>query len=59
MVPDQTGVLEAAGGVAGRNVEQCGAPTPLLPLDRRTMQETEVRTPPKREVHGQGGPSGS
>ena len=57
MVPDQTGVvdLEAAGGVAGRNVEKRGAPPPLLPLDLRTMQETEVRTPPRREVHRQGG----
>ena len=57
VVPDQMGVvdLEAAGGVAGRNVEQRGTPTPLLPLDRWTMQETEVRTPPRREVNGQGG----
>ena len=57
VVPDQTGVvdLEAAGGVAGRKVEQRGALISLLPLDRRTMQETEVSTPPRREVHGQGG----
>ena len=57
VVHHQTGVvdLEATGGVAGRNVEQRGAPTPLLPLGRRTMQETEVRTPPRREVYGQGG----
>ena len=36
-------------------MEQRGAPTPLLPLDRQTMQETEVITPPRREAHGQGG----
>ena len=56
MVPDQTGVvdIEAAGGVVGRNVEQRGAPTTLLPLDRQIMQETEVITPPRREAHRQG-----
>ena len=57
VVPDQTGVVdtEAAGGVVGRKVEQRGTPTPLLPLDRQIMQETEVITPPRREAHGHGG----
>ena len=55
MVPDQTGVIEAAGGVVGGNVEHRGALTPLLPLDRQIMQEAEVITPPRRETHGYGG----
>ena len=57
MVPEQTGVLdtEAAGGVAGRNMEHRGAPTPLLPLDRQIMQEAEVATPPRKEANGHGG----
>ena len=60
VVPDQTGVIdiEAAGGVVGRNGEQRGAPTPLLPLDRQIMQETEVIMPPRREAHGHGGAVG-
>ena len=47
VVPDQTGVvdIEAAGGAVGRNVEQRGAPTPMLPPEQRIMQEEEVRTP--------------
>ena len=45
--------IEAAGGVVGRNVEQHGAPTPLL--DRQIMQEAEVITPPRRGAHGHGG----
>ena len=57
VVPDQTGVvdIEAAGGVFGRNMEQRGAPTPLLPLDQQIMQEMEVITPPRREAHRHGG----
>ena len=57
VVPDQTGVLdiEATGGVVSRNVEQRGAPTPLLPLDQQIMQEAELITPPRREAHGHGG----
>ena len=57
MVPDRMGVLdiEAAGGVVGRNVEDHGAPTPLLPLDRQIMQEAEVITPPRREAEPQEG----
>ena len=36
VITDRRGVLdlEATGGVGGRNVEQHGAPTPLLPLER-------------------------
>ena len=57
MVPEQTGVLdiEAAGGVVGRNMEHRGAPTPLLPLDRQSMQEVEGVTPLRKEAHGHGG----
>ena len=57
VAPDQTGVLdiEATGGVVGRNMEHHGAPTPLLPLDRQIMQETEVITPPRKEAHRHGG----
>ena len=53
VVPDQMGLLdiEAAGGAVVRNVEQRGAPTPMLPTEQRIMQEEEVRTPPRRVVH--------
>ena len=56
MVLDQTGVvdIEAAGGAVGRNVEQYGAPTPMLPPEHRILQEEEVRTPPRKEAHGHG-----
>ena len=36
-------------------MEQRGAPTPTLPPEQRILQEEEVRTPPRREVHGHGG----
>ena len=58
VVNDQTGVLdlEATGGVGGRNVEQHGTPAPLLPLERRILQEAEVTSPPRGgELTGQGG----
>ena len=57
MVPEQMGVLdiEAAGGVVGRNMEHRGAPTPLLLLDRQSMQEAEGVTPPRKDAHGHGG----
>ena len=44
MVSEQTGVLdtEATGGIVGRNMEQRGASTPLVPLDRQIRQEVEV-----------------
>ena len=56
VVPDQMGVvdIEAAGGAVGRNVEQRGTPTPMLPPEQRIMQEEEVMTPPRREAHGHG-----
>ena len=41
-------------GIAGRNIEHRGAPTPLLPLDRQNMQEAEVVTP-LRKANGHGG----
>ena len=49
MINDRTGVLdlEATGGVGGRNVEQHGTPTPLLPLERQILQEADVTTPPR------------
>ena len=57
VVPEETRVLEAeaTGGVVGRDIEERGAPAPLLPLDRQNMQETEVVTPPRREVNGHRG----
>ena len=57
VVPEEPRVIEAeaTGGVVGRDIEECGAPAPLLPLDRQNMQETEVVTPPRREVNGHGG----
>ena len=56
VVLDQMGVIdiEAAGGAVTRNVEQHGAPTPMLPPEQWIMQEEEVRTPPRREAHGHG-----
>ena len=46
-VPEQTGALdaEATGDIDGRNIEHCFALTPLLPLDRQSMQGAEVVTP--------------
>ena len=46
MIPEQTGTLdaEATGGIAGRNIEHRGRPTPPLPLDRQSMQEAGVVT---------------
>ena len=57
MVPEQMGVLDikAAGGVVGQNMEHRGAPTPLLLLDRQSMQEAEGVTPPRKDAHGHGG----
>ena len=58
VVDDWMGVLdlEATGGVGGRNVEQHGNPAPLLPLERQTLQEEEVTTPPRGGgAHGPGG----
>ena len=54
VVLDQTGVvdIEAAGGAVRRNVEQRGAPIPMLPPEQRILQEEEVRTPPRKEAHG-------
>ena len=54
MVLDQTGAvdIEFAGGAVGRNVEQCGALTPMLPPEQRILQEEEVRMPPRKEAHG-------
>ena len=56
VVNDRMGVLdlEATGGVGGRNVEQHGTPTPLLPLEQQILQEAEVTTPPRGELTGQG-----
>ena len=56
VVFDLTGVvdIEAAGGAVGRNVEQRGAPTSLLPPEQRILQEEEVRTPLRKEAHGHG-----
>ena len=45
---------EATGGTAGRDVEERGAPVPLLSLPRQNMQEAEVVTPLRREVNGHG-----
>ena len=55
VVFDQTGVvdMEAAGkggGAVSRNVEQRGAPTPMLPPEQRILQEEEVRTPRGRRL---------
>ena len=47
--------VEATGGMAGRDVEERGAPAPPLPLPRQNMQEEEVVTPPRREVNEHGG----
>ena len=57
MVPEQTGALdaEATGGIAGRNIEHRGAPTPLLPLDRQNMQEAGGVTPLRKVANGHGG----
>ena len=57
VITDRRGVLdlEATGGVGGRNVEQHGAPTPLLPLELQILQEEEAITPPRRGAHGHGG----
>ena len=54
---EQTGALdaEATGGIAGRNIEHRGALTPLLPLDRQNMQESEVVTPLRKVANGHGG----
>ena len=40
VVPEPIGAMdaEATGGIAGRNMEHRGAPTPLLPLDRQIIQ---------------------
>ena len=46
---------EATGSMAGRDVEERGAPAPPLPLPRQNMQEAEVVMPPMREVNGHGG----
>ena len=56
VVFDQMGVvdIEAAGGLVSRNVEQRGAPSPMLPPEQRILQEEEVRTPPRKEAHGHG-----
>ena len=57
MVPEQTGALdaEATGGIAGRNMEHRGAPTPLLPLDRQNTQEAGRVTPLRKVANGHGG----
>ena len=54
VVPEQTGALdaEATGGRAGRNIEHCGVPTPLLPLDRQNMREAEVVMPLRKVAYG-------
>ena len=56
MVPEQIGALdaEATGGIAGRNIEHHGAPTPLLPLDRQNMQEGGVGMPRRKVANGHG-----
>ena len=46
--------VDAARGIAGRDVEERGAPAPPLPLPRQNMQEAGVVTPPRREVNGHG-----
>ena len=46
---------EATGSMAGRDVEERGAPAPHLPLPQQNMQEAEVVRPPRREVNGHGG----
>ena len=55
--PEQIGAMdaEATGGIAGRNMEHSGAPTPLLPLDRQIIQEGEVITPWRKVANGHGG----
>ena len=60
VVPEQIGALnaEATGGIAGRNIEHRGAPTPLLLLDRQNMQEGEVVTPRRTVANGHTGASG-
>ena len=57
VVPEEPRVLEAeaTGGVAGRDIEERGAPAPPLPLHRQNMQEAEVATPPRRGVNGHWG----
>ena len=59
VIIEQMGVadIEAAGGggAFGRKVEQRGAPIPTLLPEQRSLQEEEVRTPPRREAHGHGG----
>ena len=56
-VPEELRGLEAeaTGGRAGQDVEERGAPAPLLPRHRQNMQEAEGVTPPRREVQGHGG----
>ena len=57
VVPEEPRGLEAeaTGCMAGRDVEEHGAPAPPLPLPRQNMQEAEVVTPPRREVNGHEG----
>ena len=57
VVPEKSRVLdaEATGGAVGWDMEERGAPAPLLPLYRQNMQEAEVATPLRREVNGHGG----
>ena len=51
----ETGVVEMEPAGVHRNVEQRGAPTPMLPPEQRILQEEEVRTPQRKGAHGHGG----
>ena len=35
-------------------MEQCGAPTPMLPPEQQILQEEEVRTPPRTRTRSAG-----
>ena len=54
MVPEETRSLEveATGGMAGRDVEERGAPAPPLPLPRQNMQEAEHHRGGRFNGHG-------
>ena len=47
-------VIGAAGGTAGRNMDQHGTPAPVLPPEQQILQEEDVRTPPRRETRENG-----
>ena len=47
--------LGAAGGTTGRDVVDHGTPAPRLPPEQQILHEDEIRTPPRRELRGNGG----